>query len=313
LDQRLGLSYMGSYSTSFQGRQEKWMQGTDAQYCILPNGELRRWRNSVYTYGRQGLVATLDASFYVTPSKLWNAKLPVTVSVSGNQLTLTPASTFSGTVTVVASVSDGMATTTRSFNVEVQPRAVILTAPKFSKSTTPTVTVGVPQDFGPVNLDIDMNRDGRFSGADEVNVVPWTTVTGSASFSVGPLGEGTYAMRARLNDPYGDPLSFSTTQVMQVDPNAGLPSAILDQMYAEYTNGLPGGQTVQEKYSSIRFDGDRVLVNVRAVPFSDLAKFQSDLEALGMNVVWVEQSQQLVSGYLPIKQIPALVPMADFS
>ena len=71
LDQQLGLSYMGSYYTNFQGHNEKWLQGTDAQYFLLPNGELRRWRDVNYSYGSAGLVATLDSSVYTDPGLLW--------------------------------------------------------------------------------------------------------------------------------------------------------------------------------------------------------------------------------------------------
>src|SRR5262249_9427504 len=86
LDQSLGLSFMGSYYTNFQGHNEKWLQGADAQYFLLPNGELRRWHDMQSSYGPAGLVATLGANFYANPELLWN---PASVlSVSGNQLTI---------------------------------------------------------------------------------------------------------------------------------------------------------------------------------------------------------------------------------
>ena len=42
LDQQLGLTFPGSYYANFQGHSEKWLNGTDAQYLVLPNGELRK-------------------------------------------------------------------------------------------------------------------------------------------------------------------------------------------------------------------------------------------------------------------------------
>src|SRR5262249_20523513 len=74
LDQQLQLTFTGSYNTGFQGYDEKWLQGADAQYCLLPNGELRRWKDYNYTYGSYGLVATLPTIYYADPSLLWNAQ-----------------------------------------------------------------------------------------------------------------------------------------------------------------------------------------------------------------------------------------------
>src|SRR5262249_24374144 len=115
LDQQLGLSSSGDYSTNFQGHQEKWLQGGDAQYFVLPNAELRRWRDAAYSYGAAGLVAKLDATYYADPSKLWDARAIATLAVSGNRLTITPSTNSPGDGTVNVSVSDGLVTTTQTF------------------------------------------------------------------------------------------------------------------------------------------------------------------------------------------------------
>src|SRR5207248_1207305 len=109
----------GSYSTNFQGHQEKWLNGTGSQYFILPNGELRRWRDINYSYGTAGLVATLDPSDYADPSLLWNAKPAPAVSAVGNQLTIDPAAGYTGSFVVQVSASDGVAVTTGTFTVTV--------------------------------------------------------------------------------------------------------------------------------------------------------------------------------------------------
>src|SRR5262249_54458031 len=119
LDQQLGLSSSGDYSTNFQGHQEKWLQGGDAQYFVLPNGELRRWRDAAYSYGAAGLVAKLDATYYADPSKLWDARAIATLAVSGNRLTITPSTNSPGDGTVNVSVSDGLVTTTQTFALQV--------------------------------------------------------------------------------------------------------------------------------------------------------------------------------------------------
>jgi PKD repeat protein len=127
LDQQLGLSFSGSYSTNYQGHQEKWMQGSTAQYFILPNGELRKWKNSNWSFGSAGLVARLDTSFYVNPERLWNAKPAPTISVQDNQLTIQPAADFVGTFIVQATVSDGRLSATRTFRVTVTDVTPVLT------------------------------------------------------------------------------------------------------------------------------------------------------------------------------------------
>src|SRR5207245_6810228 len=107
LDQQLGLSYMGSYYTNLQGHGERWLQGTAAQYFLLPNGELRRWRDAAYSFGSAGLVATLDAGYYANPSKLWDAKAAPTVTVNGQHLNITAAPTYTGGFAVDVTVSNG--------------------------------------------------------------------------------------------------------------------------------------------------------------------------------------------------------------
>src|SRR5207253_2814379 len=128
LDQQFGLSYMGSYYTNFQGNAEKWLQGNDAQYFILPNGEFRYWQNATYSYGPSGLIWTFDPSFYADPSKLWNAAAPPVVSVSGNQLTIDPAAGFTGGFMVETTANDGYAPDTAFFFVNVAGTAVSASA-----------------------------------------------------------------------------------------------------------------------------------------------------------------------------------------
>src|SRR5262249_26838287 len=106
--------------------QEKWLQGKDGQYLLLPRGELRRWRDAGYSYGPMGLVATLDSSYYADPSKLWNALPPPQLSVVNNQLTIDPPSGFVGAFTVQATVTDGIASASRSFTVNVTDMAPVV-------------------------------------------------------------------------------------------------------------------------------------------------------------------------------------------
>jgi hypothetical protein len=123
LKQDLGLLAAADYYTDAQGLQEKWLQGAgSAWYMILASGEVRRWGGTLAaTMAASALVATLDSSYYVDPSKLWNAQpaAPATVAVTGNQLVIQPRAGFTGAFTVTVTLSDGITTSTRTFKVTV--------------------------------------------------------------------------------------------------------------------------------------------------------------------------------------------------
>ena len=74
---------------------------------------------------------------YNDPSLLWNAQnttVPATLAVSGNQLTITPSGSYTGTFVVLASASDGLSTATGSFTVSVYPPPTL--APIASQTDT---------------------------------------------------------------------------------------------------------------------------------------------------------------------------------
>ena len=114
---------MGSYYTNEFGQNEKWMSGTSGTwYCILPNGQVRRWAGSMSaTLQSANLIATLNASYYANPSLLWNAQ-PVTtlgVSINGNHLTITAPSNATGSFQVTATVSNGSLSASQTFTVSI--------------------------------------------------------------------------------------------------------------------------------------------------------------------------------------------------
>lgn len=123
LKQQLGLSYAGSYYTNSFRANEKWLRGSNnTWYIILPSGELRKWLGTLGASMAAGaLVTTLDKSFYDDPSLLWNAQptIPATVTFSGNKMTITPLAGFTGSFTVQVTASDGVASATRTFTVNV--------------------------------------------------------------------------------------------------------------------------------------------------------------------------------------------------
>ena len=121
LKTRDGIYFTGSYSYNWGGQQEKWLHGAGSSwYFLLPNGSLILWDGSSQATGT--LVAQLGTAVYNDPSLLYNATntpVPVTLTVSGNQLTIAPNSGYTGTFVVYATVSDGFTTATQSFNVTV--------------------------------------------------------------------------------------------------------------------------------------------------------------------------------------------------
>ena len=106
LDRELGLKKGSSYKKNRYGMEEKWLNGRDGEkYYILPNGELY---HRIGEEGAEGeLVATLDPIYYLQPGRLHKAKRGGTVTVVGNQLTVTPSLGFVGRLMVTVTVSDG--------------------------------------------------------------------------------------------------------------------------------------------------------------------------------------------------------------
>jgi hypothetical protein len=129
LRQQLGLTYLGDYYFNVWGQSEKWLGSTAGQwYCILPDGELRRWAGTMSaTLTAANLVGTLNGAVYNDPSLLWNAQAtslpPVALSLSGNQLTISVAAGYTGSFQVTVTASDGTHSTATTFNVAVQDTA----------------------------------------------------------------------------------------------------------------------------------------------------------------------------------------------
>jgi hypothetical protein len=110
----------GGYYQGYRGQQEKYLRakvsasnysngGGDFWYYILPNGDLYEFTPPYSNSALAGnLVAHLGTSVYNDPSLLYNAQnTGVTLSVSGNQLTIAPNSGFVGPFFVIVTVNDG--------------------------------------------------------------------------------------------------------------------------------------------------------------------------------------------------------------
>ncbi len=131
LDQQLGLSYTGTYYQNDYGLNEKWMRASSGTwYCVLPNGEFRRWIGSPTD---MPLVAALSTDYWTNPGLLHDAQAPtatsvegVSLSLQGNALTIDPSTGFTGSFQVRAAVSDGLAESSRTFQVSVVNAAPVL-------------------------------------------------------------------------------------------------------------------------------------------------------------------------------------------
>ena len=132
LDQSYGLyQEAGGYYTGYRGRGEKYLRGTSTAnghgsapwYDIVPNGDRFKFTPSYSNPLLTGvLVAHLGSAVCSIRSQLWNATntaVPADSTVVTNTRTIAPSAGYAGTFVVIASVSDGQATASRSLEVTV--------------------------------------------------------------------------------------------------------------------------------------------------------------------------------------------------
>ena len=93
---------------------------TGGWYVIFENGEVHAWRGSIEASQARAPLAVLGAVYNTNPERLINAQqpsgdLPVTDSLSGNTLTISPANDYTGSFNVTVTASDGSASAVQSF------------------------------------------------------------------------------------------------------------------------------------------------------------------------------------------------------
>jgi hypothetical protein len=124
LQQRLQLTNYEQFFDLY-GHQEYWLKSSTngGWYALLPSGNLYvgNFNDAAEPFG--ALVADVGVAVYNNLNLLLNASPPepvtVNFSLSGNILTFTPPSNFTGTFEVIVSVSDGVVSTSRTFLVTV--------------------------------------------------------------------------------------------------------------------------------------------------------------------------------------------------
>lgn len=151
-------------------------------------------------------------------------------------------------------------------NADVAAPVVTLVAPSITNDRTPRVTVTVTDgqsmlpDGTAVALDVDLNRNGRFTDLGENGYSNSTLIGGSTSFDVTPaLPDGVYPMRARVTDPSGNQgiSSQTTTTIDTVAPT------ISDIIVDDGTRQRSAVRAI-----TVRFDS-QVLVDSRAIELAN--------------------------------------------
>jgi len=141
-----------------RGYQEKWMRASGgAWYCVLPNGQLRRWAGSM---ARSPVIATLSSAYYADPRLLHDAKLirpgDVGLSLNGATLTVSPRSGLVGDFRVQVTASDGQLCASTTFKVTIGNAASGirgLSLPEAPQRVTPLALIA--GEYGPDQSRLD--------------------------------------------------------------------------------------------------------------------------------------------------------------
>ncbi|UUO06947.1 hypothetical protein M4951_01225 [Blastopirellula sp. J2-11] len=105
LDQQYDFHAEASYHDDWGGHGERWIHGNGSDwFFLLPTGQLFAWNG---TFESSVEVAQLDASVYDDPSSLIDVELPASVSVSGNELTVIPATGSLGELAIEVAIHLG--------------------------------------------------------------------------------------------------------------------------------------------------------------------------------------------------------------
>ncbi len=113
--------FSDDFALNWGGQNEKWLQGDDNYFYLLPGGEVFEWGGS---FESSTPLATLGESYYDNPELLATAEpLDATVmlseSESGQTLTIDPADSFVGSFLVRLTTSFGGESTVEVFEVTV--------------------------------------------------------------------------------------------------------------------------------------------------------------------------------------------------
>lgn len=107
---------VGDYALNWGGQNEKWLQGNNGWYFLLPDGSLNEWDSS---FEDSTQLAMLSVNVYDDPQLLLNRVAPdILAELVDGQLVISSGSQ-TGTINIEVIVSDGIESASTSFNVDV--------------------------------------------------------------------------------------------------------------------------------------------------------------------------------------------------
>lgn len=140
------IAGVDDYAVNWGGQNEKWLQGDNGWYFLLPDGSLNEWGGS---FESSTQLAAFSVDVYNDPQILLTSSAPeISTEIVDGQLVITSGNE-TGTVEIEVTVSDGEESASTSFNLEV-----INTAPEVDIADQ-VATSGVPLEVALPAFDAD--------------------------------------------------------------------------------------------------------------------------------------------------------------
>ena len=253
-----------------------------------------------------------------------SASLAFTAKVDGSSIGASTVNTQGvWSIPDTKSLADGVHTLTLSygsnltsintFTVWATPPTVTLQVPDIINAAYQSVLVHVASGIATtqVYIDIDLNKDGKFTGS-ELSV---TAAKGPGSdyqlWIPTSIATGIYSIRARAVDAAGN---IGTSAVISegINFNSGI---VGSQRLLELANGTYPIDP-HSKLSIFTIDNyNRVLVGVSATSTAHMNNLLAELcsSNIGFIAMLATPAQNLITGYLPISAIQALPSLQYFN
>ncbi|MEZ6129749.1 MAG: Calx-beta domain-containing protein [Planctomycetaceae bacterium] len=168
LNQQYAFSTSNNYHDNWGGQNERWIRSTnpgDPWLYLLPNGDLHLWNDS---FADSPLIESPGTDVYNNPQLLTDAEaIPVSAATDGSDVIVIPGQGFTGTVSVVVSVSDGYDNVSTQFSV-----VVTNTAPEMS----PIDDLMINGETGQLNLELsgtDVDGDTLLWSVEVIGDTAW--------------------------------------------------------------------------------------------------------------------------------------------
>lgn len=135
------ISGQDDYALNWGGQNEKWLQGDNGWYFLLPDGTLNEWDGS---FENSSQLAAFSTEIYDDPQLLLNATAPaISAEVVDGQLVITPGNQ-TGVFEIEVIVSDGFESDRASFNLDVTNTAPELSIADQSATSGVALEIALP-------------------------------------------------------------------------------------------------------------------------------------------------------------------------